>query len=59
MSKHDENFQEGTENLEKANDALGEGKVFKSIYLAGKGISKPVKGVIKDPIGFVKELLTD
>jgi hypothetical protein len=45
--------------MEKANEALEEGKVFKSIYLAGKGISKPVKGVIKDPLGFIKELLTD
>ena len=59
MGKHDDNFQEGAENMEKANEALDEGKVFKSIYLAGKGISKPVKGAIKDPLGFIKELLTD
>ena len=59
MGKHDDNFQDGAENMEKANEALDEGKVLKSIYLAGKGISKPVKGVIKDPLGFIKELLTD
>jgi hypothetical protein len=59
MSKHEENFEKGTEDMEKANEALGEGKLLKSFYYAGKGIGKPVAGVVKDPIGFATEMLKD
>lgn len=59
MSKHEENFEQGLEDMEKANEALDDGKVVESLYYAGKGIAKPIVGVVKDPIGFTKELVLD
>jgi hypothetical protein len=59
MTKHEDNFEKGIEDLDKANEALDEGKVLKSFYYAGKGIGKPVIEVVKDPIGFAIEWLKD
>jgi len=59
MKKHEANFEQGLEDVEKANEALDDGKIIKSFYYASKGISKPIVGVVKDPIGFAKELIWD
>ena len=59
MDKHEANFEQGLEDMEKANQALDDGKVVKSIYYAGKGIAKPIVGVVKDPVGFAKEMISD
>jgi len=45
--------------MDKANEAMDEGKVLKSFYHAGKGIGKPIIGVVKDPVGFAAEMLRD
>jgi hypothetical protein len=59
MTKHEENFEQGLEDMEKANEALDNGKVVESLYYAGKGIVKPIVGVVKDPVGFAKEIISD
>jgi len=59
VGKHEENFEQGCEDMDKANEALDEGKVAKSLYYASKGIGKPVIGVVRDPIGFVVEMFKD
>ncbi len=59
MDKHEENFEKGIEEMDKANEAMDEGKVLKSFYHAGKGIGKPIIGVVKDPVGFAVEMLRD
>jgi hypothetical protein len=57
MGKHDENFQQGCEDMDKANEALDNNQISKSLYYAGKGIVNPIAGVVKDPIGFLIELV--
>ncbi len=57
MGKHDENFQQGCNNMDKANEALENNQIGKSLYYAGKGIVNPIAGVIKDPVGFLVELV--
>ncbi len=59
MGKHDEIFERGVEDMDNANVALDEGKVIKAIAYASKGIALPIAGVIKDPSGFAKELISD
>jgi len=58
MTKHEENFEQGLENMERANEALDDGKIVESLYYAGKGIAKPIVGVVKEPIDFTKELFS-
>ena len=59
MNKHEENFEQGLEDMEKANEALEDGNIVESLYYAGKGITKPIVGVVKDPVGFAKEVIWD
>lgn len=56
MGKHDDNFQQGNENMDKANEALENNQIGKSLYYAGKGIVNPIAGVVKDPVEFLVEL---
>ena len=57
MGKHDRNFQQGSEDMDKANEALENNQIGKSLYYAGKGIVNPIAGVVKDPVGFLVELV--
>lgn len=59
MSKHEDNFEQGLEDMERANEALDDGKIVESLYYAGKGIAKPIVGVAKDPVGFIMECFRD
>lgn len=55
--KHERNFQQGSDDMDEANDALNEGKYIKAGYYASVGIVKPIVGVVKDPVGFLVELI--
>lgn len=57
MGKHDRNFQQCCEDMDKANEALENNQIAKSLYYAGKGIVKPIAGVVKNPVGFLIELV--
>ncbi len=59
MSKHDKNFKKGTKEMDKAIAALDRGEVLESFKHARKGIVRPIAGVMKDPVGFARELITD
>ncbi len=59
MNKHDGNFEQGIKDMDQASQALDDGKIVKSLFYAGRGISKPILGVAKDQIGFAKEIIWD
>lgn len=55
MSKHNDNFEQGANDLDTASEALEGGKIVKGLYYGGKGIVVPVAEVLKDPVGFITE----
>jgi len=56
MGKHDEDFKQGCEDMDKANEALENNQIGKSLYYADKGIVNHITGLVKDPVGFLVEL---
>jgi hypothetical protein len=58
MNKHNDNFEKGADDMDTANDALDDGKYLKAGAYAVKGIALPIAGVVKDPIGFLRELIS-
>ncbi|QUM75087.1 hypothetical protein HWV00_01870 [Moritella sp. 24] len=50
MGKHDQNFQQGCNDMDKANEALNNNQIGKSLYYASKGIVNPIAGVVKEPL---------
>lgn len=57
--KHERNFDKAADDMDEANDALNEGRYVKAGYYASMGIAKPIIGVVKDPLGFIIELIKD
>lgn len=57
MGKHDRNCQQDCDDMSKANDALENNQIAKSLYYADKSIVNPIAGVVKDPVGFLVELV--
>lgn len=55
MGKHTRNFDQATNDMDEATDALDDGRYVKAGYYAGMGIAKPIIGVVKDPVGFIVE----
>ena len=59
MKNHNDNFEQGCDDLDKANQALDEGKILKGLFYGGKGIVVPVAEVFKNPLGFIFEWFRD